>query len=145
MSQPPVSGHGLGEEPAAPDSGLPCGTPGVPGPRPAPAPDLRLGDFAKGGAGDTCRPGPGLAVAVAGLYGPDWRCTGAPDVELVGLLGRWAALESWAAAGKLGVTRELIRRRGFTVQRTLTRMFLGNNAHPGNPELVFGISSPEKG
>jgi ribosomal protein S18 acetylase RimI-like enzyme len=35
--------------------------------------------------------------------------------------------------------------QGFTVQRTLTRMFLGQNQHPGNPLLVFGISSPEKG
>jgi hypothetical protein len=40
---------------------------------------------------------------------------------------------------------DLIRRQGFTVQRTLTRMFLGRNAHPGDPRLVFGISSPEKG
>jgi creatinine amidohydrolase len=39
----------------------------------------------------------------------------------------------------------LMRKHGFTVQRTLTRMFLGENAHPGNPRLVFGISSPEKG
>ena len=39
----------------------------------------------------------------------------------------------------------IMRRHGFTVQRTLTRMFLGENAHPGDPPLVFGISSPEKG
>ena len=39
----------------------------------------------------------------------------------------------------------LIKRYGFTVQRTLTRMFLGENAHPGRPPWVFGISSPEKG
>lgn len=40
---------------------------------------------------------------------------------------------------------DLIRRQGFTVQRTLTRMYLGDNAHPGEPQLVFGVSSPEKG
>ena len=39
----------------------------------------------------------------------------------------------------------LMRTHGFGVQRTLTRMFLGENAHPGVPTLVFGISSPEKG
>jgi ribosomal protein S18 acetylase RimI-like enzyme len=39
----------------------------------------------------------------------------------------------------------MIRSVGFTVQRTLTRMYLGENAHPGEPRLVFGISSPEKG
>src|SRR5688572_5511910 len=31
----------------------------------------------------------------------------------------------------------VIRKQGFTVQRTLTRMFLGENAHPGNPRLVY--------
>jgi hypothetical protein len=56
-------------------------------------------------------PGPELAATVSALSGPGWRCPGASDDELVGLLGRWAALESWAAAGKLGVVRELLRRR----------------------------------
>ena len=110
MSQPPIPGRGVGEEPAR-HSGPSGGSSGVPGSRRDP--DLRLGDFAKGGAGDTYSPGPELAVALAGLSGPDWRCTGATDEELVGLLGRWAAVESWAAAGKLGIMRELIRRRGL--------------------------------
>jgi GNAT superfamily N-acetyltransferase len=39
----------------------------------------------------------------------------------------------------------MIRSHGFTVQRTLTRMSLGEYAHPGEPRMVFGISSPEKG
>lgn len=39
----------------------------------------------------------------------------------------------------------LIRGQNFTVQRTLTRMFLGENAYPGEASFVFGISSPEKG
>lgn len=39
----------------------------------------------------------------------------------------------------------LLRKHGFAVQRTLTRMYLGTNAHPGETGLVFGISSPEKG
>jgi hypothetical protein len=41
--------------------------------------------------------------------------------------------------------RELLQRHGFTVQRTFTRMFLGENAHPGEPALVFGTSGAEKG
>jgi hypothetical protein len=79
MSQPPVPGRGLGEEPAR-RSGLPGGPAGVPGPRRDPdrGRELRLGDFAKGGAGDTCPPGPDLATAVAGLSGPDWRCPAPP-------------------------------------------------------------------
>ncbi len=114
MSQPPVPGRGLGdglgEEPAR-GSRLSGGSPAVPGPRRGHG--LRLRDFAKDGAGDACPPGPDLAAALAGLSGPEWRCAGATDEELVGLLGRWAGLESWAAAGKLGVVRELIRRRAL--------------------------------
>src|SRR6266700_2555097 len=90
MVQPPVSGHGAGAQPDR---------------------DPRLAGFAQGGPGDTCPPGSALAVALEELSGPDWRCPGATDDELVGLLGRWQAVESWAAAGKLGVVRELIRRR----------------------------------
>ena len=58
-----------------------------------------------------CLPGPGLAATVAELSGPQWRCAGATDEELTGLLGRWDAIGSWAEAGKLGVVRELLRRR----------------------------------
>jgi hypothetical protein len=72
---------------------------------------LRLDDFASGGAGDSCPPGPRLAEALDLLTGPDRRCGTASDDELIGLLSRWAALESWTAAAKLGVLAELIRRR----------------------------------
>ncbi len=41
--------------------------------------------------------------------------------------------------------KALLEAERFTVQRRLTRMFLGPNRHPGRPDLVFGISSPEKG
>ena len=73
--------------------------------------DSRLAGFAEGGAGDTCAPGPGLAATIAELSGPEWRCAGTTDDELIGLLGRWDAVGSWAEAGKLGVVRELLRRR----------------------------------
>ena len=116
MPQPPTLGPGPGADPGR-DPGLPDGTGpgtfGVPGVQPGRPP--ALADFATGGACDACPPGPGLAVAVAGLSGPDWRCPGATDEELLGLLNRWAAVESWAAAGKLGVARELLRRRGTAV------------------------------
>src|SRR5215472_10375366 len=105
MTQPPVPGRGAGAEPT-PGAGLPGGD--ADGRR---GRDPRLAGFAKGGAGDTCPPGPGLAATVAELSGPEWRCDEATDDELIGLLGRWQAVESWAAAGKLGVLRELIRRR----------------------------------
>ncbi len=34
---------------------------------------------------------------------------------------------------------------GFTIQRPLIRMYLGENNHPGKPEWVCGISGPELG
>ena len=105
MTQPPVPGRGAGAEPA-PGTGLPGGAGGGRRER-----DPRLAAFAQGGPGDTSPPGPALAVTLEELSGPGWRCDGATDDELVGLLGRWQAAESWAAAGKLGVVRELIRRR----------------------------------
>src|SRR6266567_3233858 len=114
MTQPPVPGRGAGAEPGR-GAGLPGG--GAGGRLPGGGAggrrerDPRLAGFAQGGAGDACPPGPGLAVALEELSGPDWRCPGATDDELIGLLGRWQAVESWAAAGKLGVVRELIRRR----------------------------------
>lgn len=40
---------------------------------------------------------------------------------------------------------ELLRERGFTVARPLTRMYRGANAFPGKPELLFGIVGPEFG
>src|SRR5215470_1938680 len=104
MAQPPVPGRGAGADPA-PGAGLASGA----GARPER--DPRLAAFAKDGPGDTCPPGPELAKDIAELSGPDWHCDGADDDELAGLLGRWQAVESWAAAGKLGVIRELLRRR----------------------------------
>lgn len=78
------------------------GTPPSPGPSPSP------GGFAHGGAWDTCRPSAGLAAALEAVSGPDWSCPGADRDELVGLARQWQALESWAAAGKLGVLRAMI-------------------------------------
>src|SRR6516162_1327892 len=105
MTQPPVPGRGAGAEPP-PGAGLPGGGAGG-----RPGRDARLAAFAQGGPGDSCPPGAALAVMLEELSGPERRCDGADDDELIGLLGRWQAAESWAAAGKLGVVRELIRRR----------------------------------
>ena len=48
-------------------------------------------------------------MAAEAASGPGWRCAGLSRDELVGLLRQWQALESWAAAGKLGLLRALIR------------------------------------
>jgi hypothetical protein len=73
--------------------------------------DARLPLFARGDAGDRFPAGWWLAMMLDELSGPDRRCPAATDDELIGMLGRWAAVESWAAAGKLGLLAELARRR----------------------------------
>jgi len=99
MTQPPPREREPAEEPAR-DSGVPDD-----------GRDLLLAGFVKDGPGDTCPPSAALAAVVEDLSGPERRCEGATDDELIGLLGRWNALEAWAAACKHGVIRELIRRR----------------------------------
>ncbi len=113
MGRQAGGGDGTGAEPGS--------NPGPPGGRGTPgasfgsadpggtARDNRLAGFAKEGEWDTCSPSAALAAALEAASGGEWRCPGATRDELVGLLRRWAALESWAAAGKLGVLRALIR------------------------------------
>jgi len=71
--------------------------------------DGRLSGFGRGGERDDCPPGPELAAVLAAVAGREWRCPGAEPDELIGVLRRLAALESWASAAELGVIRELIR------------------------------------
>ena len=108
MEQPPVPGPGQGDQPGR-DPGMPGGTPHTPG-----SPDgrdPRLAAFAQHAAMDQARPGVQLAALLDELSGPARTCPGASDDELTGMLGRWAAVESWAAAARLGLTAELVRRR----------------------------------
>jgi Domain of unknown function (DUF222) len=101
-----ASGHsGAGEEPEPGHGQLGRGAPGVP----PLGRDLRLPGFVKGAEWDTCPPSAALAAALEAASGPDWRCPGATRDEMFGLLRQWQAVESWAAAGKLGVLRALIR------------------------------------
>jgi uncharacterized protein DUF222 len=77
--------------------------------RPTPPPGQLLPGFTKGGEWDTCPPSAALATALEAASGSNWRCQGASRDEMVGLLRRWQAIESWAVAGKLGVLRALVR------------------------------------
>jgi hypothetical protein len=69
------------------------------------------GGFASGGALDTAKPCPVLAAFADEATGPDGHCAGASDDELIGILRAWQRQEAWAAARRLAVTAELIRRR----------------------------------
>jgi uncharacterized protein DUF222 len=101
VTQPAVPGHGTGEQPG-PGAGLPGGR------------DPRLAAFARGDAGDRCPPGAWTGMVLNELSGPGRACSGATDDELIGLLGRWGAQESWTVAAKFGVIRELLRRRALS-------------------------------
>jgi hypothetical protein len=108
-------GEGAGQdrdpEPPAPASGTPPPASGPPVPDPAPpGPDPRLAEFAWDESRDGPAPSGRVALLVDELSGPGRRCPGADGDELVGLLRAWAAIESWAAGGKLGVIREIMRR-----------------------------------
>ena len=105
MGWQPGTGDGAGvspdHDPGVPDAGGP------------PVRDVRLAWFASDAGGrDALIPSGLLALAADEVCGRERRCPGASDDELTGLLRGWAAIESWAAAGKLGVIAEMIRRDG---------------------------------
>jgi hypothetical protein len=76
-----------------------------------PVRDPRLAWFASDADGrDALTPSGLLALAADEASGAERRCPAASDDELTGLLRGWTAIESWAAAGKLGVIAEMIRR-----------------------------------
>ena len=72
--------------------------------------DPRLAWFASVDGRDALAASGVLAVAADEVAGPERRCPGASGDELVGLARAFAAVESWAAGGKLGVIAEMIRR-----------------------------------
>jgi hypothetical protein len=101
-------GEGAGQDR---DPELPPPPSGTPVPDPAPSgPDPRLAAFAWDESRDAPTPSGRTALLVDELSGPERRCPGATDDELIGMLRAWAALESWAAGAKLGVIREVMRR-----------------------------------
>jgi hypothetical protein len=106
MERRPGAEEGPDEEPG--DSGLP-GASGAPQPPDGGTRDARLAGFARGGEWDSAAPSAALAVVLQDVSGIAWRCPGAEHDELFGVLRQWAALESWAAAGKLGLLRSLMR------------------------------------
>src|ERR1700749_1062889 len=101
MDGDPISGPGA---PGASDAPRASNGPSGAIPR-----DERLAGFTPGGEWDAGPPGPELAAVLGAGVGRDWRCPGADPDELIGVLRRLVALESWASAAKLGAIRELIR------------------------------------
>jgi Domain of unknown function (DUF222) len=71
--------------------------------------DQRLGLFAQGQWCDEARPSGWLALQVGDVTRPEV-LGDATDDEALGILRKWKSLETWSAAGKLKIARELIRR-----------------------------------
>ena len=92
--------------------------------------------------------GPGLddvQPVTEGVSGPGWQCPGATDDELDGVLGRWAALESWAQAGKLGVIREKVRRAELPGPRgTVSSAALESAGHEIALALAMSVQGADK-
>jgi hypothetical protein len=86
MGWQPGLGGGTG---ARPDLG-----PGMLGAAPPQARDPRLAEFAGDGSQGTPVPSGRLALLADDLSGPERRCPGATDNELIRLLQTWAAIES---------------------------------------------------
>ena len=76
--------------------------------RPPGLPGLPAG-FDHGGAWATAAPSAALAAALEAAAGPEGLYDGAETGALVGIANRWAAIESWAAAGKLASLRAMMR------------------------------------
>jgi hypothetical protein len=68
--------------------------------------------FGQGGSLDTMKPSARLARILDKVSGADRRCAGLTDDQITGVIGRWQALEAWAAAGKLGAIVALLCKRG---------------------------------
>ena len=71
-----------------------------------------LGGFQHDGALAWAPPSAALAVALEAAAGPDALYEGADTDALVGMVRQWAAIESWAAAGKLATLRAMMREDG---------------------------------
>ncbi len=70
------------------------------------------GGFQHDGALAGAPPSAALAVALETAAGPDALYEGADTDAMVGIARQWAAIESWAAAGKLATLRAMMREDG---------------------------------
>ena len=87
-------------------------------PKPGQAPDEGwclpepLAGFGHGGRWDAAPPSAALATALEEAAGPDDLYPDGDTDALVGVVRQWAAIESWAAAGKLAALRAMMREDG---------------------------------
>ena len=87
------------------DHGLPR-PPGLSGPS---GPSGPSDGFDHGGPWETAAPSAGLAFALEHAAGPEGLYPDADTDALIGIARQWAAVESWAASGKLAALRAMMR------------------------------------
>src|ERR1700727_682154 len=87
------AGETPGQGPGLPEPGLP-------------------GGFGHGGPWETAAPSAALAAALEHAAGPEDLYDGAETDALVGIARQWAAVESWAGAGKLAAARAMTSQDG---------------------------------
>src|SRR2546426_7215890 len=51
----------------------------------------------------------------------------------------------WDIPDQNGAAVKCAKEHGFTAQRPLTRMYLGENSTPGDPQKQFALAGPELG
>jgi hypothetical protein len=113
-------------------------------------PDLGRGSwlplFAQGRPGDRAIPNAWQLMVLADASGADGTCPGATDDEVLGVLGQWTSAGSWLESRRLGVIREMIRRRPHPDSvGTATGSQLPWDWDPGLPSelaLELGVSVP---
>src|SRR5579863_2394978 len=88
--------------------GTPDRDPGLPGPPGLPELGPPAG-FGHGGPWETAVPSAALAFALEHAAGPEDLYPDADTDALVGIARQWAAVESWAASGKLAALRAMTR------------------------------------
>jgi hypothetical protein len=69
-----------------------------------------MAGFEQGSVPGTMEPSAELVAALEAAAGPDGRCAGLTDDGVAGMIGRWAAVEAWAAARKQDAVVALVRR-----------------------------------
>jgi hypothetical protein len=107
------------------------------GPRERPGFPGLLAEFEHGGPWAGAVPSAALATALEHAAGPGGRYEGAGTDALVGIARQWAAVESWAAAGKLAALRAMMSEDSGGIPRLRRR---GDLPEGWDDSLTYEIS-----
>src|SRR5262249_8129812 len=97
--------------------------------------------------GTTCGFGLARAGSRAVYLGPIVATSAEAATALLAILTENSPSQKffWDIPDENAVAKNLAARLGFTIQRPLMRMFLGENRHPGDAQFQFAIADPALG